>query len=150
LHAPDDGIVELQLGAGEGATVSFHPDPALGDAGADLADDLGRFFLEGALTGGQGEEFEAEDELSAWAEANELSEVVDTSFHEVGPITDRDQVEDGRRLEREVRRAGHLGSDQESEAREAGYLESDQAREEGNRRRGRLRPHPRARRPRAF
>lgn len=56
-RSPDDEVMQVPLGPGEEASVSFHPDPTVGDAGSDLAGDLGRSFLEGAVTGrDQGEE----------------------------------------------------------------------------------------------
>ena len=41
IHSADDEIAEHHLGPLEEASVSFRPDPEAGDAGADLADELG-------------------------------------------------------------------------------------------------------------
>jgi hypothetical protein len=51
IHAPDDGIAEVALGPHEGASVSFRPDPTIGDAGADFAEEFGGNYLRSATTG---------------------------------------------------------------------------------------------------
>jgi hypothetical protein len=62
IHAPDDDIVERHLGPHEEASVSFHPEPDIGDAGADLAEELGRTYLEAASSGRDMSELENPDE----------------------------------------------------------------------------------------
>lgn len=51
LHAPDDEKVITRLGPEQEASVAFHADRALGDAGAEFAEDFGRDFLMAATTG---------------------------------------------------------------------------------------------------
>jgi hypothetical protein len=51
IHAPDDEIVEVPLGPGQEAKVEFRPDPKVGDAGADMAEELGRSYLQSATSG---------------------------------------------------------------------------------------------------
>jgi hypothetical protein len=65
IHTSDDEIVERPLGPLEAASVSFRPDPEAGDAGADLAEELGRSYLRSATTGEDISEIENADELDA-------------------------------------------------------------------------------------
>jgi hypothetical protein len=65
IHSSDDEIAEHHLGPLEEASASFRPDPDAGDAGADLADELGRSFLESATTGEDMSELENSEELMA-------------------------------------------------------------------------------------
>ena len=51
IHSPDDGIAEYHLGPMQEASVSFRPDPGIGDAGADLAEELGENYLRLATSG---------------------------------------------------------------------------------------------------
>jgi len=51
LYAPDDENVTNPLGPEQEASVAFHPDEALGDAGAEFAEEFGRDFLMAATTG---------------------------------------------------------------------------------------------------
>ena len=53
----------IAFGPLEEASVSFRPDPEAGDAGAGLADELGRSFLESATTGEDMSELESADDL---------------------------------------------------------------------------------------
>ncbi len=71
VHSADDEISDRHLGPGQGAATSFRPDPEMGDAGADLADTLGRSFLDGAVTGDEEAEDAAEEESTDLAEAFE-------------------------------------------------------------------------------
>ncbi|HMI87650.1 MAG TPA: hypothetical protein VK550_26370 [Polyangiaceae bacterium] len=51
IYAPDDEKMRTRLGPEQEASVAFHPDHALGDAGADFAEEFGRDFLRAATTG---------------------------------------------------------------------------------------------------
>jgi hypothetical protein len=51
LHTPDDEKVVHRLGPEQVASVAFHPDPGLADAGAEFAEEFGRDFLVAATTG---------------------------------------------------------------------------------------------------
>ena len=51
LRTPDDENVVTRLGPEQEASVAFHTDRALGDAGAEFAEDFGRDFLMAATTG---------------------------------------------------------------------------------------------------
>src|SRR5258708_39293278 len=51
IHAPDDGIAEQPVGPQQEPSVSFHADPEVGDAGADLAEEFGRNYLQSATPG---------------------------------------------------------------------------------------------------
>jgi len=51
IHTPDDEKVVTRLGPEQEASVEFHADRALGDAGAEFAEDFGRGFLMAATTG---------------------------------------------------------------------------------------------------
>jgi hypothetical protein len=51
IHTPDDEKVVHRLGPEQGATIAFRPDHALGDAGAEFAEEFGREFLMAATTG---------------------------------------------------------------------------------------------------
>src|SRR5258706_98261 len=51
IHSPDDGIAEQPVGPQQEPSVSFHADPEVGDAGADLAEEFGRNYLQSATTG---------------------------------------------------------------------------------------------------
>jgi len=70
IHTPDDEKVITRLGPEEAASVAFHSDRALGDAGAEFAEDFGRDFLMAATSG----EDIGEIESAAAAEASELGE----------------------------------------------------------------------------
>ncbi len=76
-RAIDDEVLPRAARRGRAAT-SFRPDPAASDAGADLADELGRSFLEGAVSGedqgqlAQGREELGFTELSAMEEGSDL------------------------------------------------------------------------------
>lgn len=48
LRTPDDEVLARHRAHEESAVASFHPDPELGDAAADLAEELGRSFVESA------------------------------------------------------------------------------------------------------
>jgi hypothetical protein len=63
IRTPDDEAVARPLGPLEEANVSFRPDPAMGDAGADFADELGRSYLRAATTGEDISEIENADEM---------------------------------------------------------------------------------------
>jgi hypothetical protein len=63
IHAPDDEIVEHHLGPLEEANVSFRPDPEVGDAGADLAEDFGRSYLQSATADEDMSEVESADDM---------------------------------------------------------------------------------------
>ena len=62
IHSPDDGIAEVRLGPLQEASVSFHADPEIGDAGADLAQEFGENYLRSATTGEDMSELENPDE----------------------------------------------------------------------------------------
>ncbi len=51
IYTPDDEKVVTRLGPEQVASVAFNPDHALGDAGAEFAEDFGREFLMAATTG---------------------------------------------------------------------------------------------------
>ncbi len=51
LYAPDDEKVLMRLGPEQEASVAFRPDQALGDAGAEFAEEFGRDFLMAATAG---------------------------------------------------------------------------------------------------
>jgi len=70
LHTPDDERVITRLGPEQEASVAFQSDRALGDAGAEFAEDFGRDFLTAATTG----EDIGEIQSAASAEASELGE----------------------------------------------------------------------------
>jgi len=63
IHSPDDEIAEQHRGPHEEAAVSFRSDPEAGDAGADLADQFGRSYLQSATTGEDISEIESADDL---------------------------------------------------------------------------------------
>jgi hypothetical protein len=63
IHSPGDGIAEVHLGPLEGASVSFRPDPEMGDAGADFAEEFGGNYLRSATTGEDVSELENPPEL---------------------------------------------------------------------------------------
>ena len=65
IHSPDDGIVEHHLGPLQEASVSFRPDPEVGDAGADLAEEFGQNYLRSATTGEDMSELENPTEMAA-------------------------------------------------------------------------------------
>ena len=76
LHTPDDENVITRLGPEQEASIAFHPDHALGDAGAEFAEDFGRDFLMAATTGEDVGEIEQ-------ASSTDLSEVGGTPLQEV-------------------------------------------------------------------
>ena len=51
LYTPDDEKVVTRLGPEQEASVAFHADRELGDAGAEFAEDFGRDFLMAATSG---------------------------------------------------------------------------------------------------
>jgi hypothetical protein len=51
IYTPDDEKVVTRLGPEQTASVSFHSDRELADAGAEFAEDFGRDFLMAATTG---------------------------------------------------------------------------------------------------
>jgi hypothetical protein len=63
IHSPDDGIAEHHLGPLQEASVSFRPDPEVGDAGADLAEELGQNYLRSVTTGEDMSELENPTEM---------------------------------------------------------------------------------------
>ena len=65
IHAPDDGIAEYHLGPQQEASVSFRPDPAVGDAAADLAEELGQNSLRSATSGEDMSELEDRTDTDA-------------------------------------------------------------------------------------
>ena len=65
IHAPDDGIAEYHLGPQQEASVSFRPDPEVGDAAADLAEELGQNALRSATSGEDMSELEDQAETDA-------------------------------------------------------------------------------------
>jgi hypothetical protein len=76
LRAPDDEVIVRHMAPGEGASVSFDVDPAMGDAAAELARDLGRGYLDGA-TG------EVEDAGSDTIDDGEVTELDERDFEEI-------------------------------------------------------------------
>jgi hypothetical protein len=61
LHTPDDERVVTRLGPAQEASVAFHTDRALGDAGAEFAEDFGRDFLMAATGEDVGERLASAD-----------------------------------------------------------------------------------------
>jgi len=51
LYTPDDEKMTTRLGPEQEASVAFRPDQALGDAGAEFAEEFGRDFLMAATAG---------------------------------------------------------------------------------------------------
>ena len=76
LHTPDDENVITRLGPDQEASIAFHPDHGLGDAGAEFAEDFGRDFLMAATSGEDIGEIEQ-------ASSTDLSEVGGTFLQEV-------------------------------------------------------------------
>ena len=76
LHTPDDENVITRLGPEQEASIAFHPDHGLGDAGAEFAEDFGRDFLMAATSGEDIGEIEQ-------ASSTDLSEVGGTFLQEV-------------------------------------------------------------------
>jgi hypothetical protein len=64
IHSPDDAIAEHHLGPLQEASVSFRPDPEVGDAGADFAEEFGQNFLRSATTGEDMSELENPTEMA--------------------------------------------------------------------------------------
>jgi len=93
IRAADDVNVEQPLGPLEEASVSFRPDPAAGDAGADFADAFGRSYLRAATTGEDISEIVDEDEM----EASEIGLEIEIDAPDETD-TDEDIDEDGLRL----------------------------------------------------
>lgn len=69
LRAPDDEVLERRHANEEAGVASFRPDPELGDAAAELAEELGRSFVESA---------------TAVADVSELVVPEETAEEEVG------------------------------------------------------------------
>jgi len=90
IHTPDDESMITRLGPEEGASVAFRSDRALGDAGAEFAEDFGRGFLMAATTG----EDLGEIESAAAAEASELGEPFLHVTDELDDLTDYAQPAD--------------------------------------------------------
>jgi hypothetical protein len=80
LHTPDDEKVVTRLGPEQEASVEFHTDGALGDAGAEFAEDFGRDFLTAATTG--------EDVGEIQASSTEGSELGDHFLHVTDELED--------------------------------------------------------------
>jgi hypothetical protein len=68
IYTPDDEKMNIRLGPEQEAAVAFHPDLALGDAGAEFAEEFGRDFLVAATTG----EDIGEIESAAGTESSEV------------------------------------------------------------------------------
>jgi hypothetical protein len=64
IHSPDDEIAEYPLGPMQEASVSFRPDPEIGDAAADLAEELGQSAMRSATTGEDVSELESAPEMA--------------------------------------------------------------------------------------
>jgi hypothetical protein len=157
IHAPDDEIVEHHLGPLEEAKVSFRPDPEVGDAGADFAEDFGRSYLQSATGDVDMSELEGGDELDPsevggpFLVVDEKGNAADESYVEEtgGPIGE--PVEDdavGIPVDEQVDAAlasepppGEVPPD--LEAAGAAACPPDETREPGAR--TRKRPRPRAR-----
>ena len=90
IHTPDDERVSTRLGPEQVASVAFRSDRALGDAGAEFAEDFGRDFLMAATTG----EDIGEIESAAAAEASELGEPFLHVTDELEDLTDYAQPVD--------------------------------------------------------
>jgi hypothetical protein len=58
IHSPDDESVAYRVGPEQEPSVAFRPDHQLADAGAEMAEDLGREFLISATTGADMSELE--------------------------------------------------------------------------------------------
>ena len=65
IHTPDDEKMATRLGPEQEASVKFHADRALGDAGAEFAEDFGRGFLMAATTGEDIDEIASETSADA-------------------------------------------------------------------------------------
>jgi hypothetical protein len=59
IHSPDDESVAYRVGPEQEPSVVFRPDHQLADAGAEMAEDLGREFLISATTGADMSEIES-------------------------------------------------------------------------------------------
>jgi len=81
LHTPDDERVVTRLGPEQEASVAFHADRALGDAGAEFAEDFGRDFLMAATTGEDIGEIES-------AESADASPLGETFLHITDELED--------------------------------------------------------------
>jgi len=81
LHTPDDEKVLTRLGPEQEASVEFHTDGALGDAGAEFAEDFGRNFLTAATTGEDIGEIQT-------ASSTEASELGDPFLHVTDDLED--------------------------------------------------------------
>jgi hypothetical protein len=81
IHTPDDEKVVTRLGPEQAASVSFHPDRALGDAGAEFAEEFGRDFLLAATTG------EAFGEVES-AATEDVTELGDSFLHVTDELED--------------------------------------------------------------
>jgi hypothetical protein len=84
IHAPDDEIAEHALGPRQEASVSFRPDPEVGDAGADFAEEFGRSYLQSATTGEDVSEIEGADDLGP-SDVGGLFAEVDAEGNTVDP-----------------------------------------------------------------
>jgi hypothetical protein len=96
IHAPDDEIAEQPLAPGEEADISFRPDREIGDAGAELAEELGRSYLQSATSGEDISEIEAGDEADPVEVGGPFLEIDETGnpVDESGDV-DVDVEEDG-------------------------------------------------------
>jgi hypothetical protein len=63
IHAPDDGVSEQRLGPQEQPSVRFRPDPEVGDAGAEFAEEFGQNYLRAATSGEDLDELEHATEM---------------------------------------------------------------------------------------
>jgi len=81
LHTPDDEKVITRLGPEQEASVAFHNDGALGDAGAEFAADFGHDFLMAATTGEDIGEIQS-------ASSEDVSEFGDPFLHVIDELED--------------------------------------------------------------
>jgi hypothetical protein len=88
IHTPDDEKMVTRLGPEQEASVAFHPDHLLGDAGAEFAEDFGRDFLLAATTGADIGELEG-------ASTTEPSEVGGPFLQEAAVADALDDIDEG-------------------------------------------------------
>ena len=88
LYTPDDEKMVTRLGPEQEASVEFHADRLLGDAGADFAEDFGRDFLTAVTTG----EDIGEMESTSAADASEFGE---SFLHVTDELEDSEYAEPG-------------------------------------------------------
>lgn len=106
LRASDDDVMERRIAPGENVSISFEVDPELGDAAAELADDLARSFIDAAT--GDMDVGEAIEETSGMDEATSGFEEASTY------VEDSTSFLDELSLEAEEREHPH-GDDDEDE-----------------------------------